>query len=183
MSLADKPYYALWVYKQHVSERFDLLGNSLAILFGLTAPPRAKEIILWVEAASLGLRDMGDLSCSLPPCLFPFIRPGEAEWLPSYARFNQPGEYHNGGIWPFVSGFYIAALTAAGEHVLAQDKFNALVNLVKPARRPGLTFGFNEWFSAQDCQPRGQDWQTWSAAMFLYAAECVEKQRTPFFPW
>jgi len=27
-----KPYYALWSYKIHSSERFDLLGNSLAIL-------------------------------------------------------------------------------------------------------------------------------------------------------
>jgi hypothetical protein len=30
-----KPYYALWSYKIHSSERFDLLGNSLAILSSL----------------------------------------------------------------------------------------------------------------------------------------------------
>jgi hypothetical protein len=27
----------------------------------------------------------------------------------------------------------------------------------------------------------GQDWQTWSAAMSLYAAKCVEEKRTTFF--
>ena len=27
----------------------------------------------------------------------------------------------------------------------------------------------------------GQDWQTWSAAMYLYAASCVEKESTLFF--
>ena len=27
----------------------------------------------------------------------------------------------------------------------------------------------------------GQDWQTWSAAMYLYAVKCVEEKRTPFF--
>jgi hypothetical protein len=27
----------------------------------------------------------------------------------------------------------------------------------------------------------GQDWQTWSAALYLYAAKCVEEKRTPFF--
>ncbi len=26
-----------------------------------------------------------------------------------------------------------------------------------------------------------QDWQTWSAAMYLYAAECVKQKQTPFF--
>jgi len=27
----------------------------------------------------------------------------------------------------------------------------------------------------------GQDWQTWSAALYLYAAKCVEEKSTPFF--
>jgi len=27
----------------------------------------------------------------------------------------------------------------------------------------------------------GQDWQTWSAALYLYAAKCVEDKKTPFF--
>jgi len=182
LSLADKPYYALWIYKQHFSERFDLLGNSLAILFGLADLPRAKAIIAWVEAACAGLHQSGDLACGLSPCLIPFIRPEDEDWHPRYMQYNRPGEYHNGGIWPFVSGFYIAALTAAGEHGLAQEKFTSLAGLVKPARRAGLAFGFNEWLSARDCQPRGQDWQTWSAAMTLYAAACVETQITPFFP-
>jgi len=45
-----------------------------------------------------------------------------------------------------------------------------------------LAFGFNEWLRPVDCRPAGQDWQTWSAAMYLYAAACVERQATPFFP-
>jgi hypothetical protein len=43
LSLAEKPYYAFWVYKGHINERFDLLGNCLAILFGLASPLRAKQ--------------------------------------------------------------------------------------------------------------------------------------------
>ncbi len=27
----------------------------------------------------------------------------------------------------------------------------------------------------------GQDWQTWSAALYLYAAKCVEERKTPIF--
>ena len=45
----------------------------------------------------------------------------------------------------------------------------------------GVEFGFNEWIKAQDGKPKGQDWQTWSAALYLYAAKCVETQKTPFF--
>lgn len=44
-----------------------------------------------------------------------------------------------------------------------------------------VEFGFNEWVKAQDGNPKGQDWQTWSAAMYLYAAKCVELRQTSFF--
>jgi len=173
--LARLPYYALWAYKGYVSQRFDLLGNSLAILFGLANPLKAREIIAWVEATCEGLRAEGNLALNLPPCLIPFIHPGEEDWMSRYEQFNQPGEYHNGGIWPFIAGFYIAALTTAGEHGLAKLKFEALTELVIKAHSQNLSFGFNEWFRAQDGLPRGQDWQTWSAAMYLYAAACIDQ--------
>ncbi len=66
LSLEGKPYYALWAYKVHQSERFDLLGNSLAILFGLASPNKANEIITWVEATCESLRASGRLACALP---------------------------------------------------------------------------------------------------------------------
>jgi hypothetical protein len=75
----------------------------------------------------------------------------------------------------------VAALVAAGRLALARKKLLALAGLVKPARLTSVTFGFNEWFKAQDGTPQVQDWQTWSAAMFLYACACVEQNRTPFF--
>ncbi|MDY7010472.1 MAG: hypothetical protein SVV80_06925 [Planctomycetota bacterium] len=56
-----------------------------------------------------------------------------------------------------------------------------MTKLVRPARERPVAFGFNEWFRAQDGAPQGQDWQTWSAAMYIYAATCVEQGRTPFF--
>ena len=181
LSLPDAPYYALWVYKVHISRRFDLLGNSLAILFGLPGQPRAAEIIDWVETSSASLREEGWLACDLPPCLMPFIFPGEEDWLPRYEKFNQPGQYHNGGLWPFTLGFYVAALVAGARFDLAREKFAALTRLIRPARRPELQFGFNEWFRARDCSPAGEDWQAWSAAMYLYAAECLSLEQTPFF--
>jgi hypothetical protein len=50
LRLAEKPYFALSSFKIYSNERFDLLGNSLAILTGLTSPRRAVKIIAWVEA-------------------------------------------------------------------------------------------------------------------------------------
>jgi hypothetical protein len=100
----------LWSYKVYRSERFDLLGNSLAILSGIASPSRAKELISWIEAECDSLRAKGDLAVNLPPNLFPYVRPEDPDWIPRYQQYNEPGEYHNGGIWPFVCGFYVGAL-------------------------------------------------------------------------
>jgi len=80
-----------------------------------------------------------------------------------------------------VCGFYVAALVAAGAPRLARRKLRVLAGMVRPAREQPVAFGFNEWLRAQDGRPCGQDWQTWSAGMYLYAAECVARGRTPFF--
>ena len=176
-----KPYYAFWSYKIHSSERFDLLGNSLAILSGLASPSRAEEMITWIEEECANMKKRGELAVDLPPNFFPFIKREDPDWLPRYEIYNKPGEYHNGGIWPFICGFYVAALVAAKRYTLAKEKLLALTNTVKIASADNLAFGFNEWIKAQDGKVMGQDWQTWSAALYLYAVKCVEEKNTPFF--
>ena len=180
LAVRHKPYFAMWSYKIHNSERFDLLGNCLAILFGLASPSRAAALVGWIEAECEALRRCGKLALPLPPCLLPYVQPGDPDWRPRYEQFNKPGKYHNGGVWPFVCGFYIATLVAARRFRLAAARLEQLAGLVKPSREQNVEFGFNEWFDAHQGRPRGQDWQTWSAAMYLYAAACVERGRTPF---
>ena len=184
LEVRDKPYYALWSYKLYSSERFDLLGNSLAILSGIASQKRGAAIVDWVEAECENMKQKGDLALDLPPNFFPFIRPADPDWHPRYEKFNQPGDYHNGGIWPFIAGLYVAALVAAKQYDLAEKKLLALTKIVRASNtvlNEDLGYGFNEWLKAQDGQPMGQNWQTWSAALYLYAAKCVEERRTPFF--
>jgi hypothetical protein len=176
-----KPYYAFWSYKIYSSERFDLLGNSLAILSGIASTSKAEKIISWIEEQCTGMRKNGELSIDLPPNFFPFIKPEDFDWHVRYSAYNNPGEYHNGGIWPFICGIYIAALVAAKRYKLAEEKLLALTYIIKISNTKSIDFGFNEWIKAQDGKPMGQDWQTWSAALYLYAVKCVEEKRTPFF--
>jgi len=188
------PHYALWSYKIYSSERLDLLGNCLAVITGLADKPRSREIVQWVERECDGLRERGELAVDLPPCFFPYIRPGDPDWRPRYERYNRPGEYHNGGIWPFISAFYVVAALAAGLPQVAERRLAALTVLnrlisdrervesgTRRDHRAAAGWGFNEWIKAQDASARGQDWQTWSAAMYLYAAECVERGRVLYF--
>ena len=181
LTVRSKPYYAMWSWKLFSSERFDLLGNSLAILTGLASHTRAKAIISWVETECQAMRERDQLSVRLSPNFFPFVQPGDPEWSTRYEQHNRPGMYHNGGVWPFVCGFHIAAMVAAGRPRLARRKLDSLTDLVYRAKSADLAFGFNEYYRAHDAAPCGHDWQSWSAAMYLYAAACVERRRTPFF--
>ena len=176
-----KPYYAMWAYKVYQSERFDLLGNSLAILTGIASQNRAESMIKWIEDECSALKDKGELAVDLPPNFFPYIKPDDPDWRRRYDLYNRPGEYHNGGIWPFVCGFYIAAIVAAGKKHLAWQKLYNLAKLCQLKCREDIEFGFNEWIKAQDGKPYGNDYQTWSAAMYLYACHCVENNDTVFF--
>lgn len=179
--LPHKPYFALWAFKELSNERFDLMGNSLAILSGLAAPARAEHMVTWVESECEHLREHRELAVDLPPILFPFMRRGDPDYLPRVERYNPPGCYCNGGVWPFVCGFYVAAVVATGKKRLAEEKLAALTELVSRAKDASLEYGFNEWHQAQNGQPKGQDWQSWSAALYIYAAECVRRGTTPFF--
>jgi len=181
LEIKHKPYFALWTYKIHNSERFDLLGNCLAILSGVASPSRTEEMISWIEEECKGMKIRGELALDLPPNFFPFIKPEDSDWRLRYETYNKPGEYHNGGIWPFVCGFYVAALVAAKKYKLAMEKLAALTRSIRISGDSSLDFGFNEWLKAQNGKAMGQDWQTWSAALYLYAVTCVEEKRTPFF--
>jgi hypothetical protein len=78
----------------------------------------------------------------------------------------------------------VAALVAAKKYRLAEEKLLALTEVIRTSNNilnQNLKFGFNEWLKAQNGQPMGQNWQSWSAALYLYAARCVEEERTPFF--
>jgi hypothetical protein len=80
-----------------------------------------------------------------------------------------------------VASFYVAALVAAKQHELAKEKLLELTKVITKSNlqlNPNLDFGFNEWLKAQNGEPMGENWQTWSAAMYLYAAKCVEEKRT-----
>lgn len=181
LTVKNKPYYAFWSFKVYSSERFDLLGNSLAILTGIASPSRAERMIAWIEEECRVMREKGDLAADLPPNFFPFVRPDDPDWRSRDEQFNKPGDYHNGGLWPFICGVYVAALVAAGKYQLAEKKLLALTALVKAVNAQQLDYGFNEWLHAQDALPKGQNWQSWSAALYIYAVKCVAERRTPFF--
>jgi glycogen debranching enzyme len=87
-------------------------------------------------------------------------------------RQNEVWQYHNGGIWPMVGGFWIAALAAAGR--LPQARLE-LVNLARACAV--RNWAFTEWLHGTQGTPRGMPGQSWNAAAFLMAEHAVAGKR------
>ncbi len=87
-------------------------------------------------------------------------------------RQNLEWQYHNGGIWPFVGGFWVAALAQLGPAASARAE------LVKVARANALKhWQFNEWLHGRTLVPSGMPGQSWNAAAFLIACDAIEGNR------
>jgi glycogen debranching enzyme len=92
-------------------------------------------------------------------------------------RQNLPWQYHNGGIWPMIGGFWVTALAACGRRRQAQEE------LVKLAQSCQLgSWDFNEWLQGRSGARRGMPGQSWNAAAFLMAEAAAAGGENPFAP-
>jgi hypothetical protein len=140
-------------------EEGDTFGNLLAILFGLADGAMTQRILSVLEQE--GVRELYPVRVVCEP-----IVRHDTLWRPYMDRHRQnlDWQYHNGGIWPFVGGFWVAALLASGELVRAR------VDLAQLARANRLNqWQFNEWLHGRSGSPSGMPRQSWNAAAFLIA--------------
>jgi glycogen debranching enzyme len=171
--LRRRPYFLPWVDFYDYGEHFDVAGNLLAILCGVATPEQTAQILDYID--QVGVNRPYPVRV-----LHPTIHPGEPAWRDYYRIYhlNYPNQYHNGGIWPWVGGLYVAALVKAGrrERAGAELALLAEANLALKDGEPGA---FNEWLHGQTGKPMGARWQAWSAGMFLYACHAVESGACP----
>ncbi|HEY8476086.1 MAG TPA: glycoside hydrolase 100 family protein, partial [Chloroflexota bacterium] len=166
--LARRPYYLPYVAYRSYADRCDVLGNLLAVLYGVADEAKANAILDYLHAVGL--------AAPYPiRVLYPAVRPGDPDWREYYRGrgLNLPHHYHNGGIWPFVGGFYVAALVRAGRQSEAEEHLARLAAVNRLGQRQ--PWEFPEWCHGLSGQPMGFAFQTWSAAMYLYAYQAVRQ--------
>jgi GH15 family glucan-1,4-alpha-glucosidase len=173
-TISSRPYYLPWVAFREYGDWCDSLGNVLAIVTGVADGHRAEHILQYMQ--QVGMAEPYPTKAIHPP-----IYPGEPSWREYYRsrNLNLPHQYHNGGIWPMVGGFHIAALVRGGW----QQEAERLLLRLADANRQGsrTTWEFNEWMHGETGHTMGYPHQAWSAAMYLYAAHAVETGRLPLF--
>ena len=160
----DPGLYLSFVNLSFAGDEGDVFGNLLAIVLGLAGDARARAIVKALVAAR----------AADPYPIRVVTRPITREhelWRAYMSRHrqNQPHQYHNGGIWPFVGGFWVLALAMLGERAAARDSLRqlALANSLDDWR-------FTEWFHGRTLEPMGMARQSWNAATFLLARRALD---------
>jgi hypothetical protein len=145
----------------------DVFGNALAVLLGLADGARAKSVLRAIDRAQQGA------PYPVRVTLAPITRE-QPQWRAYMERHlqNIEHQYHNGGIWPMVGGFWVMALACAGMQARARAELERLAqaNAVND-------WQFNEWFHGVSGEPRGMPRQSWNAATFLLARRAVAGER------
>ncbi|MFT3718214.1 glycoside hydrolase 100 family protein [Pseudorhodoferax sp.] len=166
----DPGLYLSFVNLASVGDEGDVFGNVLAVLCGLADGAVAGRIVRTIAAAQ------ADLPWPVRVVLHPLSQQHPL-WRPYMGRHRQNlvHQYHNGGIWPFVGGFWALALARQG---LQAQAWAAMQRLAEANAQDG--WRFTEWFQGRTLAPMGMAGQSWNAAAFLLALRALRGEAAPW---
>lgn len=160
----DRPYFLAGYNPGETHQQFDALGNALCCLLGIgSESDRLKSLEYAIQNSSF----------DLVPAFYPVIELDDPRYqaLISAAKAvkkteprNKPGQYHNGGLWPFVNGFWVLAAKKLGNEAVAErwTKGIAEVNALN-------NHAFSEFRDSRTGEAGGTKGMAWSAAGFILA--------------
>ncbi|MDA7415175.1 glycoside hydrolase [Xenophilus arseniciresistens] len=159
----DPGLYLSFVNLSFVGDEGDVFGNLLAVLFGLADEGMAHRILNTIDKA--GAAQPWPVRVTLHP-----MSQGHPLWRDYMNRHQQnlAHQYHNGGLWPFVGGYWVMALAHIGR---LQEAQHALAQLA--AANAQDDWRFTEWFHGWTLAPMGMAGQSWNAATFLLAQRAL----------
>ena len=166
----NRDLYLSFVNFAFFGEEGDVFGNVLAVLMGLADGTASARTLDALTRAHVG--NPYPIRVVTRP-----IKQSHSLWRPYMARHRQNfiWQYHNGGIWPMVGGFWATALATAGRMEQARSE------LIKLARVCALgNWRFTEWLHGKTLAARGMPGQSWNAAAFLMAEQAITARKTIF---
>lgn len=138
--------------------QFDAFANSLALFLNIGTKSFQQDILEY----SLALKK--EMPLQLLPAFWPPIHETDLDWnlLKNNCKYefrNYPHEFHNGGSWAMVNGFYGLALLSKGNNQEASQVLKA-INAINAFE----DFSFYENFNSATKAPNGVPFCAWSAA-------------------
>jgi hypothetical protein len=155
--------------------RFDALANVLASLLDVADDRQRGKVDEFIRGEAT--RD----ELPLLPAFHPVIEPLDEDWehlqvMFSYTFKNKPYEFHNGGLWPMITGFHVADLARRGQTDDAERYLQA-IHHANALEMHGEAWGFPEYVHGRDLTAGGTRHQGWSAAAAVIGQRAVQGER------
>ena len=154
--------------------RFDSFANVLASLLDVASDSQRERVDSYIASII-------DPELPLLPAFHPVIQPVDEDWKHLQMTFsftfkNKPYEFQNGGLWPMISGFYVADLAKRKKTQQAIKHLQAIHQANKMSMHE-QDWSFAEFIHGQTRQPGGTQYQAWSAAAALIGAAALENKK------
>ncbi len=173
-------YWMPYFSPQGYGYRFDSFANVLISLLDIADDFERQRVDNYIK------NEIVQDGFSLLPAFYPVITPiDDEDWKElkttfSYSFKNNPYEYHNGGLWPMITGFYVADLVKRSEKESAKQ-FLRCIHEANALKMDEEEWSFPEYVHGQKFTAEGTKHQGWSAAGAIighYALEGKELFRS-----
>ncbi|MFT5750847.1 MAG: GH15 family glucan-1,4-alpha-glucosidase [Flavobacteriales bacterium] len=156
--LAPTPYWVASLEPAGYQTQFDAFANSLSLLLGIGTTSDRSQVIVYAESVR------ASVDVHLVPAFWPVITEKDRAWQDlvnncKYEFRNYPYEFHNGGAWQMVNGFYGLGLITSGKLDLASDVLAKI-----HTQNEKENWSFYENFNSETGAPNGVSFCAWSAA-------------------
>ncbi|HRX86342.1 MAG TPA: glycoside hydrolase 100 family protein [Phycisphaerae bacterium] len=142
--------------------RFDAFANVLTSLLDVSDAPKRKTVDDYMQD------EVTPRELRLLPAFYPVITPQDGDWSDLQMDFsnsfkNAPYEYHNGGLWPMITGFYVADLARRGLQDAAREYLTG-IHTANALPMQGAAWSFPEYVHGKRFVGQGTPHLGWSAA-------------------
>ncbi|MFD0860995.1 amylo-alpha-1,6-glucosidase [Sungkyunkwania multivorans] len=156
--LRKKNYWVASFNPSGYQKQYDALANAIALILEIDNEEFAEVVIQHSERLRTSLK------LQLLPAFWPPIKPEDADWklLENNCKYefrNIPYEFHNGGTWQMVNGFYGLGLLKYDKRDEAAQVLEKIDDLNEKA-----DWGFYENFNTETGMTTGVKHCAWSAA-------------------
>ena len=162
-------FYWAYRWKNHnkykeIGKWFDSFGNTLSIIFDLADKKMSEKILNYIQKNKIA-RPYPVKS------IYPPIKKTSEYWKDYYYDADAtPNHYLNGGIWPYIGGFYVLALIKLKKY---KDAKKELEFLAESNIKNNL---FPEWINPITKETHG-NLQAWSAGIYILAYNSLKKKK------
>ncbi len=151
--------------------QFDAFANSLILMLGVGNKDSDSQLLYYSKNLQ------SQLNLNLLPAFWPVISKEDKNWdlLSNNCKYqfrNYPYQFHNGGTWPMVNGFYGIGLCLKNNQNVAETVLEQINMLNAKAN-----WGFYENFDTQTQATNGVKYCTWSAAATIMLTQFLSKKQ------